>query len=330
MAFDAVSSRRPWGYPHYAPTNVLRSPLNRKRPPYAAQRHPPRRSRPHAPRPRRHARGNPRRQDHRPRNPPPSRPSRVFSTETIVDVTVTDAKGNPVHNLKESDFTIKEDSKPQPIRSFAEFNVGEQPDHPGSPRSPPASTPTTRPRPPPAPSTSSSSTRCTPTSSPPCARCRPPPLTSATCPKAPRSPSSGSPPAACTCCRVSPPTRTSCSPPPTPPAPTSAPAATATTSAYVTVQALQQLGEYVAAIKGRKNLIWFTPGMPVYLLRDGGYGWGATSPACRENEPRLRKHAPVHRPLRRNPQPIQQPQQRRPFHRQYPVRFAHPPYFMGN
>jgi len=45
----------------------------------------------------------------------------VTSRETIVDVTVTDAKGNPVHGLKQSDFTVKEDGKPQPIRSFEEF-----------------------------------------------------------------------------------------------------------------------------------------------------------------------------------------------------------------
>jgi VWFA-related protein len=37
-----------------------------------------------------------------------------------VDVTVTDVKGQPVHGLKESDFTIKEDGKPQPVRNFQE------------------------------------------------------------------------------------------------------------------------------------------------------------------------------------------------------------------
>ncbi len=46
---------------------------------------------------------------------------KVYSRETIVDVTVTDAKGNPVHGLTQSDFTVKEDNKPQPIRSFEEF-----------------------------------------------------------------------------------------------------------------------------------------------------------------------------------------------------------------
>jgi VWFA-related protein len=48
----------------------------------------------------------------------------VYSRETLVDVTVTDAKGNPVHGLKPSDFTISEDGKPQSIRSFEEFGKG--------------------------------------------------------------------------------------------------------------------------------------------------------------------------------------------------------------
>ena len=47
---------------------------------------------------------------------------KVTSRETVVDVTVTDAKGNPVHGLKQSDFTVKEDGKVQSIRSFEEFD----------------------------------------------------------------------------------------------------------------------------------------------------------------------------------------------------------------
>jgi VWFA-related protein len=45
----------------------------------------------------------------------------LYSRLTVVDVTATDAKGQPVHNLKQSDFTIKEDGKPQPLRNFQEI-----------------------------------------------------------------------------------------------------------------------------------------------------------------------------------------------------------------
>ena len=59
--------------------------------------------------------------------PPAAPPTlKVYARETVVDVTVTDAKGNPVHGLTQSDFTIKEDGKPQPIHSFEEF--GPNPD----------------------------------------------------------------------------------------------------------------------------------------------------------------------------------------------------------
>jgi VWFA-related protein len=46
---------------------------------------------------------------------------KVTARETVVDVTVTDAKGNPVHGLTRTDFTVKEDRKEQPIRSFHEY-----------------------------------------------------------------------------------------------------------------------------------------------------------------------------------------------------------------
>jgi VWFA-related protein len=44
----------------------------------------------------------------------------VYSRETIVDVLVTDDKGQPVRGLTHSDFAISEDGHPQPISSFAE------------------------------------------------------------------------------------------------------------------------------------------------------------------------------------------------------------------
>jgi VWFA-related protein len=42
---------------------------------------------------------------------------------TIVDVTVTDAKGHPVHNLKQSDFTLLEDNQPMRLASFDEHRT---------------------------------------------------------------------------------------------------------------------------------------------------------------------------------------------------------------
>ena len=57
----------------------------------------------------------------------------VYSRETVVDVTVTDAKGQPVHGLKHSDFALKEDGKPQPIRSFHEYGTQTIPSPPKLP-----------------------------------------------------------------------------------------------------------------------------------------------------------------------------------------------------
>ncbi len=60
----------------------------------------------------------------------------VNTNLTIVDVTVTDKDGHPVHGLTQSDFTIKEDGKPQPIRNFDEFSAT-QPRGPAPPSLPP-------------------------------------------------------------------------------------------------------------------------------------------------------------------------------------------------
>ncbi len=45
----------------------------------------------------------------------------VFSRETVVDVTVVNQKGESVTGLTKADFTILEDGKPQPIRGFSEY-----------------------------------------------------------------------------------------------------------------------------------------------------------------------------------------------------------------
>lgn len=47
----------------------------------------------------------------------------VFSRLTVIDVTAVDADGQPVYGLKQSDFTILEDGKPQSIRNFEEVGV---------------------------------------------------------------------------------------------------------------------------------------------------------------------------------------------------------------
>ncbi len=208
----------------------------------------------------------------------------VFSRETIVDVLVTDAKGNPIRNLKQSDFTIKEDSKPQPIRSFGEFNVGQQPDH----------------RLPELPTGVRTNFQTAPTVGPvniilidalhssELATVRSLQATAAYVHHMPQGTqlaifwlsASGmhmlqgftSDPALLLAAADTKRTDIGSS-------------GDCHNIDWVTVQGLQQIGQYVAGIKGRKNLIWFTPGMPVYLLRDGGYGWGKTS-SCSENNPR--------------------------------------------
>ena len=46
------------------------------------------------------------------------------------------------------------------------------------------------------------------------------------------------------------------------------------TTDKITIDAMNQIAAYVSGIKGRKNLLWLTPGMPIALMRDGGFGWG--------------------------------------------------------
>jgi VWFA-related protein len=48
---------------------------------------------------------------------------KVTTRLTIENVTVTDAHGRPVHGLDRSEFSIKEDGKPQPIRDFEEYGT---------------------------------------------------------------------------------------------------------------------------------------------------------------------------------------------------------------
>ena len=56
-------------------------------------------------------------------NPPDASTTtlKVTTQLTVVDVTVTDSNGKRIHDLKASDFTVKEDGKPQPLRSFQQY-----------------------------------------------------------------------------------------------------------------------------------------------------------------------------------------------------------------
>jgi VWFA-related protein len=56
--------------------------------------------------------------------PDASVPTLKVSTRlTLVDVTATDSKQKPVHGLTKPDFTLKEDDKPQAIKNFEEFGA---------------------------------------------------------------------------------------------------------------------------------------------------------------------------------------------------------------
>ena len=51
----------------------------------------------------------------------------TYSHLTLVDVLVYDAKENPIHGIPQSAFTVLEDGKPQPLRSFAEYSENTAP-----------------------------------------------------------------------------------------------------------------------------------------------------------------------------------------------------------
>jgi VWFA-related protein len=62
---------------------------------------------------------------------------RVSSRAVLVDVLVTDHKGNPVTGLKQDDFTVTEQGKPQAISFFEEHGTGPQPVPAQLPKFPP-------------------------------------------------------------------------------------------------------------------------------------------------------------------------------------------------
>jgi len=223
-----------------------------------------------------------------PQNPPKSAvPTlKVYARETIVDVIVTDSKGEPIRGLKQSDFLIKEDGKPQPVRSFKEY--GFEPPLPGGLiRKPP-------------PPNIHSNVDVVPTSGPVniilidalhldiVSTVRSLQAIAQYFKRMPQGTevaifwlsSSGlhllqgftSDPtlllAAAQTNRTDIGSNEDCY-----------------EQDWATADALNQIAVYVAGIQGRKNLVWFTPGMPLNLMRDGGYSWGAAS-SCRDATPR--------------------------------------------
>jgi VWFA-related protein len=62
---------------------------------------------------------------------------KVTSRLTLVDVTATDSKDKPVHGLVQPEFTVNEDGKPQEIKNFEEYGAKRQAAQAASPQLPP-------------------------------------------------------------------------------------------------------------------------------------------------------------------------------------------------
>ena len=89
---------------------------------------------------------------------------KVSTKAVVVDVVVTDSKGNPVRGLQQQDFQLTEDNKPQSVRYFREFNNVE--DSTSQTLSPVASAPQVASPVPPLAATTASGAPATPAPSP--------------------------------------------------------------------------------------------------------------------------------------------------------------------
>ncbi|MGP8261022.1 MAG: VWA domain-containing protein [Acidobacteriaceae bacterium] len=205
----------------------------------------------------------------------------VTTREIVVDVMVTDANGNPVRGLKQSDFSIEENDKPQPIRSFREFGSEIPVVEPAAPKLPPGVY---------------TNSQSTPASGPVTIL-----LLDAlhsnsveivrglqgaadyitTMPQGTKVAIfwlsangthmlQGFTADRETLLRAVRTGRTDIG------ACLNGQCLTGYLMSKFTIDAMNQIAAYVAGIKGRKNLLWITPGMPVDLMRDGGYGWGGS------------------------------------------------------
>jgi len=201
----------------------------------------------------------------------------VTTREIVVDVMVTDDKGNPVHGLKQSDFSMEENGKPQSIRSFREFGTEAQPVEPA-------------PRLPQGVYTNSQSTPATGpvnillldalhgdslsivrglqaavdyvTAMPQGTKLAVFWLSTSGVHML-----QGFTADRDSLLRAVRTGRTDIG------ACLNGQCLTDYLKNRATIDAMNQIAAYVAGIKGRKNLLWITPGMPVDLMRDGGYGW---------------------------------------------------------
>jgi VWFA-related protein len=210
-------------------------------------------------------------------NPEPSSPPtiQVYSRETILDVVVTDDKGQPVRGLTRSDFTILEDNKPQPIRGFSEYDKTTPPE---PPRTLPANTFT--------------NAQSLPANGPveiflvqrPVVDLAPPPgvFVPAAMLDYLRTMTAGTTVAIFSYCSV---TGLELVQGFTTDGNAAAAAAAriqpvvgkdyrGPSEKIFHIAAMEQLAAYVAGIHGRKNLIWMQGFIPIMIDRDGGYEWG--------------------------------------------------------
>jgi VWFA-related protein len=193
----------------------------------------------------------------------------VTTRETVIDVLVTDNKGQTVRGLTHADFTVEEDGKPQPIRSFREYDKS-------TPPAPPLKLP---------PNTYTNA-RSLPAngpvqiflfdvmgSPPPCMVGAKPYIADylRTMPAGTQvvlfalSPSKGlillndftsDGPAAAAALLNSLDAEWFRNP---------------VVAKPIAIAGMNQIAAYIAGIHGRKNLIWVVPGMPLMITRDGGY-----------------------------------------------------------
>ena len=200
---------------------------------------------------------------------------KLYTRETIVDVSVSDSQGRPVRGLHQSDFTISENGKPQPIHSFAEFDQPAQQLEPVD-------------LPPELPPNVYTNYQPLPESGPvyilllDTLNAQPADLVheqQAVMEYLDKMPSGTQ----IAIFWLSPSGLHTLQPFTSEPALLRRAVQTRMfefgtsmerwTRDWYTTDAIDQIAAYVSRIRGRKNLLWFTPRMPILLVHDGGYSW---------------------------------------------------------